>query len=330
MWGIFLESVVIFKNYMGFHEGGFLAVIYLLVLLYLWIAEKERTRRVIFVYVPTLLLVLFFCPVFRKLFVAALDDSETYYRLLWLLQMSLVSAYGLVKLWRKHAKIGLVLTCVAVICAGNYVYDSEHITKAENAYHIPQVAVEVAELISPEEGYTMALVPADLVYYIRQYDSNIAMPYGREMLIARWDYYNAMYEAMEEAQDFFADVKNTITYGIMGYFMHITGAPAEDTLKLCLEAYDYNADDRDIADNLALAYIRAGKNAEAAELADKIIEKNPEFVEGYYHGAQANIALGNRKKAKEQLSHISACNRTSMTTVSEEEVGKLAEELKNA
>ena len=164
MWGIFLESVVIFKNYMGFHEGGFLAVIYLLVLLYLWIAEKERTRRVIFVYVPTLLLILFFCPVFRKLFVAALDDSETYYRLLWLLQMSLVSAYGLVKLWRKHAKIGLVLTCVAVICAGNYVYDSEHITKAENAYHIPQVAVEVAELISPE------------------------------------DYYNAMYEAMEEAQ----------------------------------------------------------------------------------------------------------------------------------
>ena len=137
-------------------------------------------------------------------------------------------------------------------------------------------------------------------------------------------------EAMEEAQDFFADVKNTITYGIMGYFMHITGEPAEDTLKLCLEAYDYNADDRDIADNLALAYIRAGKNAEAAELADKIIEKNPEFVEGYYHGAQANIALGNRKKAKEQLSHISACNRTSMTTVSEEEVGKLAEELKNA
>lgn len=200
MWGIFLESVVIFKNYMGFHEGGFLAAIYLLVLLYLWIAEKERTRRVIFVYVPTLLLVLFFCPVFRKLFVAALDDSETYYRLLWLLQMSLVSAYGLVKLWRKHAKIGLVLTCVAVICAGNYVYDSEHITKAENAYHIPQVAVEVAELISPEKGYTMALVPADLVYYIRQYDSNIAMPYGREMLIARWDYYNAMYEAMEEAQ----------------------------------------------------------------------------------------------------------------------------------
>lgn len=200
MWGIFLESVVIFQNYMGFHEHGWLAFLYLAVLCYLWVAEKEKTRRVLFVYLPTVLLFLFFCPVFRKLFVAVLDDSETYYRLLWLLQMGLVTAYGMVKLWEKHKKLGLLVTAVLVICAGNYVYDSEHITKAENAYHLPQVAVEVAEKIAPEEGYVMALVPADLVYYIRQYDSNIAMPYGREMLIARWDYYNAMYEAMEEAE----------------------------------------------------------------------------------------------------------------------------------
>lgn len=137
-------------------------------------------------------------------------------------------------------------------------------------------------------------------------------------------------EAMEEAQDFFADVKNTITYGIMGYFMHLTGAPADDTLKLCLEAYEYNGDDRDIADNLALAYIRTGEYAKAAELADALTEKNPEFVEGYYHGAQANMMLGNREKAKEQLSHIASCNRTFMTTVSEDEVRKLTEELENA
>ena len=26
------------------------------------------------------------------------------------------------------------------------------------------------------------------------------MPYGREMLIARWDYYNDMYEAMERTE----------------------------------------------------------------------------------------------------------------------------------
>ena len=51
MWGIFLESVVIFKNYMGFHENGYLAGIYLFILLYLWLTEKEKYRRAIFVYV---------------------------------------------------------------------------------------------------------------------------------------------------------------------------------------------------------------------------------------------------------------------------------------
>ena len=39
MWGIFLESVVIFKNYMGFHQHRYLAFLYLGILLYLWFAE---------------------------------------------------------------------------------------------------------------------------------------------------------------------------------------------------------------------------------------------------------------------------------------------------
>lgn len=200
MWGIFLESVVIFKNYMGFHETGYLVGIYLFALLYLWLTEKNRSRRAVFVYAPTLLLVLFFCPLFRKVFVRVLDDSETYYRLLWLLQMSLVSAYGLIRLCGRHRRIGLVVISVAIIACGNYVYDSEHITKAQNAYHLPQEAVDIVDLIEPEEGRITVLVPADLIYYVRQYSTKIELPYGREMLIARWDYHHAMYEAMEKAE----------------------------------------------------------------------------------------------------------------------------------
>ena len=56
------------------------------------------------------------------------------------------------------------------------------------------------DLIEPEDGRITVLVPADLIYYIRQYSTNIELPYGREMLIARWDYHHPMYEAMEEAE----------------------------------------------------------------------------------------------------------------------------------
>lgn len=205
MWGIFLESVVIFQNYMGFHENGYLAGIYLFALLYLWLAEKDRRRRAIFVYAPTLLLCLFFCPLFRKVFVRLLEDSETYYRLLWLLQMSMVSAYGLLKLCGRHRRIGLAVICGAIIACGDYVYDSEHITKAENAYHLPQEAIDIVDMIEPETGRITVLVPADLIYFVRQYSTNIELPYGREMLIARWDYHHAMYEAMEKAEVIEAD-----------------------------------------------------------------------------------------------------------------------------
>lgn len=215
MWGIFLESVVIFKNYVGYHQNKFLFGIYLFFLLYLWLTEKEKRVRAVFVYAPTLLLFCFFCPLFRKGFVGLLDDSETYYRLLWLLQMSIVSGYGMIKLCGKHRKIGLVVMCIAVVACGGFVYQSEHISKAQNWYHLPEEAVEVADLLDPGEGRVMALVPADLVYYIRQYTTRVNLPYGREMLIARWDYYNDLYEAMEEAPVIQTEsfVELTRTYG---------------------------------------------------------------------------------------------------------------------
>ena len=215
MWGIFLESLVIFQNYVGFHQNKFLFVIYLVLLLYLWFAEKKKSCRVIFVYAPTLLLFCFFNPLFRKGFVALLDDAEIYYRLLWLLQMGIVTAYGAVKLFGRFRKTGLVIVSAAIIVCGSFVYSSEHITKAQNAYHLPEEAVTVAELIKPAEGRVMALFPADLIYYIRQYETSINMPYGREMLIARWDYYNDMYEAMEKAEVIQTEtfVELTRTYG---------------------------------------------------------------------------------------------------------------------
>lgn len=66
MWGIFLESVVIFQNYVGFHQNKYLFGIYLFFLLYLLLTEKNKSIRAVFVYTPIILLFCFFCPLFRK------------------------------------------------------------------------------------------------------------------------------------------------------------------------------------------------------------------------------------------------------------------------
>ena len=96
MYGIFMESVVIFKNYAG---GRYIIVLFLLALLYLLVAERNKRRRALFVYMPLSLLLLFFFPIFRKVFVRLMGgEGDTYYRVLWLIPMGMIIAYGGVKL----------------------------------------------------------------------------------------------------------------------------------------------------------------------------------------------------------------------------------------
>ena len=135
-------------------------------------------------------------------------------------------------------------------------------------------------------------------------------------------------EAIEEANEIFDDgnYKNTTLYGMLGYFKYLT-EPVEDALKFCLEAYEYNSDDRDITDNLSLCYYKKGDYEKAKELSDKIISQNPQFVEAYYHGAQIAVKCGEYEKAKEYLEKIPDCRWSNMTTVTHEEVEKLIEEV---
>ncbi|MBE7016459.1 MAG: tetratricopeptide repeat protein [Ruminococcaceae bacterium] len=134
-------------------------------------------------------------------------------------------------------------------------------------------------------------------------------------------------EALEDSEEIFENVKNTLTYSLLGYMRQANGDAALD---LCLEAYDYNDDDRDICDNLAVAYYMTGDYDSAMEMADEVREKFPSFVEGYYHSAQIAAKKGDKKAALEFLEKTEDCNRTVMTTVTVEDIEALKEELKNA
>ncbi len=135
-------------------------------------------------------------------------------------------------------------------------------------------------------------------------------------------------EAMEEAYEIFdgGNYKNTTLYGMLGYFKYLHD-DVDDALKFCLEAYDYNNEDRDIMDNLSLCYYKKGEYEKAKEISDKIISENPKFVEAYYHGAQIAVKCGNYETAKEYLEKIPGCRWSNMTTVTHEEVDRLTKEV---
>ena len=209
MYGIFMESWVIFKLYGG---SGFLTALYLIALLFLLVKERDKSARILFVYLPLFVLFLFFFPLFRKVYVRLMDGGETQYRILWTIPMALTIARAgclatlLVPMRGKYLRGKILLdrllipaiVGVAIALCGSLVYRNPLVTRAENAYHIPQSAIRVADAIAPAEGHVRAAVPTDLVHFIRQYNTDIVLAYGRDTVA--YGYYNEIYERMDRAE----------------------------------------------------------------------------------------------------------------------------------
>ena len=198
MYGIFMEEWVIFKQFAG---NGYLLALYLVSMLYLLIAEKDMRKKLVVAVAPLIILVGFFIPYTRIAYVAVLSDGgDTYYRILWLLPIGVSIAYAGCKLFMEHKRIGLVVVCALIIISGSLVYKNQYMYEAENAYHVPQVVVDICDEISPAEGEprVRAVFPSELLQFVRQYDTKILMPYGREMLVPQQHYYNEVHEVFEK------------------------------------------------------------------------------------------------------------------------------------
>lgn len=184
--------IEIFKEYNG---TGYYCILFIIALIFLWFTEEDKKIRALLIYTPMIIQVLFFFPYFYLLY-NRLDDG-TYYRILWLLPMYVVIAYAGCKLIGVHTKIGLALLAAILVMSGTYVYKSAYMSPAENEYHLPQEAVDICEMIRPEEGRerVWAAFPTDLVHFVRQYTTTIQMPFGRDSMVESWvKSENALYD----------------------------------------------------------------------------------------------------------------------------------------
>lgn len=136
-------------------------------------------------------------------------------------------------------------------------------------------------------------------------------------------------EALEEAYELYnSGYKTANLYSMLGYFKQLNNDPLDEVLKICEEAYDYDDENRDILDNLSLCYYKLGRYEDAARISDKLLEKNTEFVEGCYHGAQIALKTGDMDKARKCVDMLAGCKRSGMTTITEEDIKKLTDEVK--
>ena len=194
MWN---DIVELFRNYMG---TGLMIVWFLVCLVYLFLQEKDKGKRILFLYVPAILFLVFFNPVFMHV-VYGIIGAEIYYRILWLLPVTIVIAYTIVSVWGRlkgKKAIGFLgIAVFLVILSGSCIYKNPYFSKAENLYHMPREVVDICDAIEVEGREVMAVFPQELIPFVRQYSPLVCMPYGREVLVERWAMGNTLHNAME-------------------------------------------------------------------------------------------------------------------------------------
>lgn len=194
------DVMALFRGYMG---TGLTVIFYLVSLLYLFFQEKRKPIRILFVYVPLVLLLLFFNPLFAKVVYFVADD-EIYYRILWLLPMTVVIAFSVVKVveqLRGRKKLLFALAAALVVTvSGGYIYHNPYFSRAENLYHVPQSVVDICDAIEVKGREVKAVFPKEMLQYVRQYSPIVCMPYGREVLVGRWNQGHELFDLMEQEE----------------------------------------------------------------------------------------------------------------------------------
>lgn len=174
------DLTTVFQKYMG---TGMIFVWFCIALIYLFFKESNRERRIMFLYVPVIILIILFQPLFFRVFFRFLG-SEIYFRFCWLLPVSVVIAASVVQFSSefegRKQRLVVALSVLVIMVCGKLVYSNPLYTWAENAYHVPQAVVRLCDRIHLEGAEVRAAFPQEFLLYVRQYDPTILMPFGRE------------------------------------------------------------------------------------------------------------------------------------------------------
>lgn len=190
--------------------------LYLLALIYLFVTEKEKNKRILLLYLAGVIVGIFVFPPTAYAVMHHVMDTEIYYRQLWLIPYGATICYAIVKMLiripnRAGKELVAVTAILVMVVTGTNVFRNGNYSRAENAYHIPQEVIEICDFILDDDiEYTpTAAFPLLLVEYTRQYTAQITTVYGREAIIDRWNLPNELL-ALIESERLSAEALTTV------------------------------------------------------------------------------------------------------------------------
>ncbi|MCR4617025.1 MAG: hypothetical protein K5669_02425 [Lachnospiraceae bacterium] len=175
MWNTVVSHL---SSYIGW---GLIIVYYLVALVYLFITEKRKERRIVFIYMPMAVLLIFINPL-TAMAMKKYADDEVYYRLLWMLPVTITIAdaacEAVIRLRGKAKVLVAAGMLFLIILGGRLIYTDDRFSIAENEYHVPQEVADICDEIVIPGREVRAAFPAEYLVYVRQYTALVVMPYG--------------------------------------------------------------------------------------------------------------------------------------------------------
>lgn len=146
--------------------------------------KKEENIHLVY-YCITALVIILFPPiafVFGKYFIG----ESVYWRVFWLMPSGILIALVLTKLLerinrRYQKQLFMIAIVLVLVLGGKNIFNSNNYSKSTNYYKLPQEVIEICEMVAPNGSNTKMVVPETIVSYIRQYNPNINLLYGRNL-----------------------------------------------------------------------------------------------------------------------------------------------------
>lgn len=174
----FLSIYGYFKDYFG--SSIMMMMLYGIALI--WIVIQHKYYRRIIGIPAVILAVIIFNPWFyTKIWQKLMGYG--YWRAFWLFPVAIIIPTAVVLVTRKNKYhiLFVVILALLVVCNGKNVYKKGMFYQdTNNAFKLPQEAIDVADALLQLNEEPRAVVCDELYCYIRQYKSEIKLMYGRD------------------------------------------------------------------------------------------------------------------------------------------------------
>ncbi len=184
-------SEIISSMYEKYTGDSFHMVLMAAAIVFLLITVRKRKENITFLIFTALFFILYRWEFTAKILMD-LIGWKLYWRIFWLLPEILIISFAgaaLISMFKKVKALQVILLAAMLIVigiGGTCMYFSGNFQTADNLYKLPSPTIEVCDTITAdakEQGIEEihVVVPNDLICYVRQYDSSLYLPYGREV-----------------------------------------------------------------------------------------------------------------------------------------------------